>query len=278
MKPIVWKGEASSIAFWTKKKKTGGEINRPIARAYIHVPLFFFYRRMQAAFGSNQPYELARIKRTLSFLFPVAIFSKTPPEEETRFRSIRNRKPCIILSTRSHNFLPTVAQLPRLMRVHAPLLRATSIEISAAQFSLWTHKAKWAGIQSVLAHANFRDCFVRRTVAGQRHPCRGWRPGEEKRERKKEGTVERRKRGGREEERRTGLCFVPCNCDTYGSVKGFCTPVPQLGSVTWIALLCSFLRELFLNWWPRESILLPPLENACRLRSSTSAQRDTRPI
>lgn len=74
-------------------------------------------------------------------------------------------------------------------------------------------------------------------------------------EKKKEGTVEGRKKREREkgkeeeeeEERRTGLCFVPCNCDTYGSVKGFCTPVPQLGSVTWIALLCSFLRELFLN-------------------------------
>lgn len=81
-------------------------------------------------------------------------------------------------------------------------------------------------------------------MAGQRHPCREGR-------KKKKGTVERReKERGKEEEeeeRRTGLCFVPCNCDTYGSVKGFCTPVPQLGSVTWIALLCSFLRELFLN-------------------------------
>lgn len=277
MKPIVWKGEASSIAFWTKKKKNGRENQSTNCPSLYSRPIIFFLQKNASCIRIESTVR-TRVHQTNAFLFipPVAIFSKTPPEEETRFRSIRNRKPCIILSTRSHNFLPTVAQLPRLMRVHAPLLRATSIEISAAQFSLWTHKAKWAGIQSVLAHANFRDCFVRRTVAG--HPCRGWRPGEEKRERKKEGTVERRKRGGREEERRTGLCFVPCNCDTYGSVKGFCTPVPQLGSVTWIALLCSFLRELFLNWWPRESILLPPLENACRLRSSTSAPRDTRPI
>lgn len=78
------------------------------------------------------------------------------------------------------------------------------------------------------------------------------RRGEKKRKKRLKGERRAREREKgkeeeEEEERRTGLCFVPCNCDTYGSVKGFCTPVPQLGSVTWIALLCSFLRELFLN-------------------------------
>ena len=71
--------------------------------------------------------------------------------------------------------------------------------------------------------------------------------GEKKRKERLKGERKREEEEEEEEERRTGLCFVPCNCDTYGSVKGFCTPVPQLGSVTWIALLCSFLRELFLN-------------------------------
>ena len=166
------------------------------------------------------------------------------------------------------------------MRVYAPRtpVRAgnTCIEISVARFSLWTRTGwEFVAFQSVLAHANFRDCFVRRTVAGQRHPCRegdNQERGEKKRKERSKGERKREEEEEEEEERRTGLCFVPCNCDTYGSVKGFCTPVPQLGSVTWIALLCSFLRELFLNWWPRESILLASKTRvASSFRSSASA-------
>lgn len=125
------------------------------------------------------------------------------------------------------------------MRVYAPRtpVRAgnTCIEISVARFSLWTRTGwEFVAFQSVLAHANFRDCFVRRTVAGQRHPCREGR-------KKKKGTVERReKERGKEEEeeeRRTGLCFVPCNCDTS---KGF-----VLRFHSWVALRGLLSSALF---------------------------------
>lgn len=100
------------MPFERRKKKTGGEINRPIARAYIHVPLFFFYRRMQAAFGSNQPYELARIKRTLSFLFLLLLYfpkhhqrrrrGSVRFEIENRVQSYRRDR--IIFSQLSRNY------------------------------------------------------------------------------------------------------------------------------------------------------------------------------
>lgn len=122
MKPIVWKGEASSIAFWYlnegKKEGRGNQLPEPI------FTIIFFFLQKNASCIRIESTVRTRVHQTLLFI-PPAIFSKTPPDEETRFHLIHwNRKSCIILSTRSHKLRFSPNSRAITVRV-PPLLRAT---------------------------------------------------------------------------------------------------------------------------------------------------------
>lgn len=134
------------------------------------------------------------------------------------------------------------------MRVYAPRtpVRAgnTCIEISVARFSLWTRTGwEFVAFQSVLAHANFRDCFVRRTVAGQRHPCREGDNQERGEKKRKERLKGERKREGRRRRRRkegpVSVLFRVIATRTEAS-KGF-----VLRFHSWVALRGLLSSALF---------------------------------
>lgn len=173
-------------------------------------------------------------------------------------------------------FLPTIASHARVRALYAaPGCGDTSIEISVARFSLWTRNGwEFVAFQSVLAHANFRDCFVRRTVAGQRHPCRGWQPGEGRKKRKERLKGERRarerERKGRRRRRRrkegpVSVLFRVIATRTEAS-KGFVLRFHSWVALRGLLFSALFCASFFLIDGRVNRSCSPRLENACRLQ------------